>query len=151
MPVGAWFNVAQGSLLTDGSMSGTRNPGFPNFARLDDGTGNNLILHLVGAASARTYASSSAAGVAGWATGNTGTFVAGTRYKIASSWITGAQLFNLNGIQPQSAAVAAIPTGLTTLRFGSDNASNILAATYLRRVAYWPRVLSASELQSVTT
>ena len=63
------------------------------------------------------------------------------------------QRLNLNGIQPQSSAVAsATPSGLTTLRFGQDQAGNVsqehehAACRAIGRARCPP-----AELQSVTT
>ena len=83
--------------------------------------------------------------------GNAGTYVANAVIKMASSWTAGAQLFNLNGIQPKSAAAAGVPLGITQLLLGHDNTGATTEVIWLRRYRYWPRALSAAELQSVTT
>lgn len=152
MPIAAWFNTTSGTLLVECSFPGMRTGGFPVFARFDDGTANNVITLLINAAVGRMYTGSTVATVAGWQLGNNGTYVQNVIHKIAVAWDVGVQRFNLNGIQPQSSTVAsATPSGLTTMRIGQDQAGSLNKSMNVRRVAYWPRALSASELQAVTT
>jgi hypothetical protein len=153
MPTTGWLtSTTSGSLLTEYSIGGMRTAGFPQIVRFDDATASNNAGHLISVSTGRMYSASTVGGVAGWALGNNATYTASVVHKMASAWDVGVQRFNLNGIQPQSSAVAnATPASLTTLRFGQDQAANIFKAMYIRHVAYWPRALSAGELQSVTT
>lgn len=146
---GAWFTQGVGSLSTEFIINGAS--GFPRITSLNDGTANNEIMHLIGASAGRVYSASTLAGVAGWAMGNNSTYVANAVAKMATSWQAGAQLFNMNAVQPQSAAQAGVPSGITQLMLGHDTTGATTEVIYMRRVRYWPRALSATELQQVTT
>ena len=152
MPTSGWLTATtSGSLLTEYIINGIRT-GFPVIVRLDDGTAANNISHLINSTPGRMYSSSTVASVAGWALGNNSTYTANVVHKMATAWDVGVQRFNLNGIQPQSSVVAsATPPSLTNLHIGQDQAGSIFKSMYIRRVAYWPRALSAAELASVTT
>lgn len=152
MPTTGWLTATTaGTLLAEYMFNGTR-VAFPTIARLDDGTANNLISMLLNFTPGRMYSTSTVAGVAGWALGNNFTYVPNVVHKIGTAWDVGVQRFNLNGIQPQSSAVAnATPATLPTLRFGQDHAANIFKSMYLRRVAYWPNAVTAKDLQNITT
>jgi hypothetical protein len=151
MPIGAWYNAAAGSLVTESSYSAINPASTTRIAEFDDGTGNNIITHIVAGTNGRQYATSLVAAATKMNLGNNSTYVQGAIVKIGSSWVPDAQLFNLNGIQPQSSAVVgAIPSGITMMRFGGDQTGGCNGNIYMRRVRYWPRALSAAELQSVT-
>ena len=81
-----------------------------------------------------------------------GLLTPGAEYKFASSLGSGGQVATLNGGAPALAAFDG--------QFGGSNTPAALrisrpdlnaAHCYIRRVAYWPRQLSNSELQAITT
>jgi hypothetical protein len=47
-------------------------------------------------------------------------------------------------------SAASLSTGMTVLAIGCDGSAQQVNG-YIRRVRYWPRVLSNAELQAVTT
>jgi len=72
--------------------------------------------------------------------------------KTAFGYLTGGSKAAVNGATLGANAVALTVTG-TSIEFGSDGVTpgnNALNGT-LRRVTYWPRVLSDAEMQQVTT
>jgi hypothetical protein len=150
MPLGAWYNAATGSLATESMHSGVRPATFPRIVQIDDGTNNTLVSHLIGVSSARVYSTGTQSSVSQWQIGPNGVFAANTVFKVASAWAAGSQLVNVNGANPSSASGATVPNPMNILRFGRDT-GNILQAMYLRRVRYWSRALSATELQQVTS
>lgn len=153
MPIGAWYNTTVGSLVSENTWSG-RNPAavFPRIVQLDNGTNSFTISHLLSGSNGRVYSSDTISGTTGWAMGPNGIYAANTLFKLGTTWQAGAQTFALNAGNQTTSAQAALPTGLTTLRFGAD-ASGPPAnqALWLQRVRYWPRILSNAELLSVTT
>jgi hypothetical protein len=72
--------------------------------------------------------------------------------KAAFAYLSGASTAAVNGTAIGPSAAALSVTG-TLVEFGSDGVTpgaNSLDGC-LRRVRYWPRVLSNAELQAVTT
>ena len=84
------------------------------------------------------------------ATGPQYTF--GAVNKAAFAYLSGASRAAVNGTAFGPNATAFSVTG-TVVEFGSDGVTPGAAALngYLRRVQYWPRALSNTELQQVTT
>lgn len=73
-----------------------------------------------------------------------------TPFKAAFAYQNGAQALTINGAAPVTNTLAPLTTGHTTLTIGTDGSTQ-QPNGYIRRVRYWPRVLSAVELQQVTT
>jgi hypothetical protein len=71
--------------------------------------------------------------------------------KMASSWNGTTNLGSLNAAAVVSTAVG-LPPALNVLCIGNVLAgSSFYLNGWMRRVRYWPRALSAAELQAVTT
>jgi hypothetical protein len=74
----------------------------------------------------------------------------GSPYKMAFRFGPGAQGACVNGGAITTQANAALTSGMTTLLLGCDGFGS-QANAYLRRVNYWNRALSDTEMQQVTT
>jgi len=145
-----WYNQLAGSAVSEFSQNGVRPASFPRAVQFDDGTNNNNIAQLLSSASGALYSASLVGGSTVWSMGSSGTYLANVVRRMGSAWTAGSQRFDLDGMQPQSASGASLPTGITTLRLGRDT-GNILQSAYLRRVRYWSSMLSADQLARETT
>jgi hypothetical protein len=154
MPVGAWYNPSIGSARTTfinvaQSSGGTLNALF----EFDDGTVNNSIWSMAYAAPG-AFTPVTQAAVAGAATGyaNYGPQTSTPIIKQASAWSAGTSLQQTtNGGAVQSVALTTLPT-VTRLVLGSGTPGGLAPLNgCLRQFSYWPRALSNTELQSVTT
>jgi hypothetical protein len=76
---------------------------------------------------------------------------ANTVFKFGGSLIAGRFISSLNGAAPYTNTTSIVmPLGVDTLMLGQvDNAQQLDG--WLRRVRYWPRALSNTELRQVTT
>jgi hypothetical protein len=140
-PVGAWFVTQLGTLQIEGMQAANWNKsaeyvGFtgPNGKTSINVQGSNFvaILDSIGA-----YNSGMA------------TVPLATPFRAAHAFASGVQRGALSGAVLASFSVAALTSGNTTLTIGSDGLS-LQCNGWVRRVRYWPRVLSNTELQSVT-
>ena len=81
--------------------------------------------------------------------------VPGVVSKAASNWTPGTGKTCLNGAAVASATMntgfAAMATSGIGILQGSPGVSSEIMTGYIRRVSYWPRVLSDAEMQQVTT
>ena len=148
MPTAAWLtSTAAWSVAVDAMLPVAS--GASTYAQIDDGTNANrslmttdvdtLVMRFLESNTSVTTINSIGAG------GLTG----GNPFKAAISSVSGAHGIALNGAVP--AAMQALRTpAVTTLRLGRSVAAAV-GSLYVRRFRYWPRALSAAELQQVTT
>jgi hypothetical protein len=150
MPTGAWFNLPAGSLVGEAIIPQPCPAGTAQtIAQLDDGSVSNRI---------RLYNPSTTAfvggvtiGGAGEISSSAGSIAPGTIAKIGLTYGTGNVVASGNGSAPISTA-AGVPVAITSLRIGEAGAAPFLPAYgWIRRTRYWPRALSNTELQQVTT
>jgi hypothetical protein len=150
MPVGAWFNAVRGTLGVEGiptvvAVSNT-NQEFVSVGA----DGSNLIRLVLpnglGTMSVQQWSSNVNRGSIWPANSLTN----GVAFKAVTTYDTVAAVDTicLNGGTIASVAVTLPPT-FTTLFIGGGRGA--APSSWIHRVRYWPRVLSNSELQSVTT
>jgi hypothetical protein len=117
-------------------------------ALLDDGTNNNRITMRASGGVFNAALVVAGSSTAQGATANT--VNSGVNFKFGTTVNPTGIVLCANGSTTASAAGAS-PTGLTTLRVGENAAGGGYFDGYIARLRYWPRTLSNSELQQVTT
>jgi hypothetical protein len=147
MPVGGWFNAAAGTLVAD-FMVQTIVVNAVVIAPQTDGN-NGLNLRFGGASPTTMNMTGFNAGSNVGGPVSTNTLTSGQQSRAGFTYNGLATSIALNGITPTTATLASAPS-ITTISFGVGRNAIILNG-YLRRVRYWPRALSNTQLQQVTT
>lgn len=141
MAVGAWFTGTTGTLVVDALQ--------PVLA------GKATTLAAFTGASGKTGLTVNASNqvamfdTTGAINTSLGSEPAATAFKCGFAFAPGAQRGCLNGGSVITAAAGSLTPGATALGIGYDGTSQ-QPSGHLRRIRYWPRALSASELQAVT-
>jgi len=147
--LGAWFNASAGTLWSEQSVTvGVAIQ--PALITLDDGTANNKIMSAVNSSS-HLFSAVTNAGT------STNTFLANTItlgqvFREATTYDASGEATAAFGAVSSKVALPAggVPV-VTTLRVSGSNLLNQQLNYYMRRVRYYNRVLSNSELSLVTT
>ncbi len=138
------FNAAQGTLLVEFEFAGVS--GNQSIVILDNGaTSNRFRLRQISTGTfwVVTTASSDVAAI------NFSGGAANTVYRTASAYAVDDYALSRNGGTVVTDTLGALPTGLTTLRLGCDNAGANQLNGWLRRVVYYPTRLPNSTLQAL--
>jgi hypothetical protein len=143
MPTAGWFNPAAISVVAD--VMPLAPSGAPTWISFDDGTNANRDVLYTSSLAVHQF---QALGGATSFDATSGTLTQNAVNRMGAVWSAGRQLVAVNGSAPVVTAFASLPT-VTTLRIGS-NPSLAQANGAFRRVRYWPRQLSAAELQNAT-
>ncbi len=142
------FVQGQGTLVAKGTGGPVPSGVFAVIAEFDDGDGNNLINE--GAASASFFrifvngGQTQGASGSSWATGSQG--AVGISYSAAGSTLV------FNGVVQATVGAGAVPLTITELDIGNSMRGSPFSPWGLcvKSIEYWPRVLSASQLQAQT-
>lgn len=153
MPLGAWFNQANGTLLFEYMLPVVVNTGTAQQHAGDvcDGTLANryAIRGQILTGTTATFVTAKAS--AQVASGNMFTDVALVKQKVAVAYSPTGQQGAGIGAAPQSTA-SATPNGpLTTLSIGSSGAGSAPLDGYITNARYWNYTMTAAQLQNVTT
>jgi hypothetical protein len=152
LPVGSWFKQGVGSFAATIVGNGFTVGGYMGLIMIDDGTLNNQIAFFYYTSTTTTGGLLSVATVNGvgniWYLQNAVTTIG--KNKCAVSYTSGAIGFDANALTP-STSVAAVPSGMTTLRFTGGAPYAPSGSFYVQLVRYWPRALSNTELITYTT
>jgi hypothetical protein len=144
LPTGSWFNTTNGTYAAECIASGTV-LGLPMII------GGNAGSPVIGVGGDGLLSTAIRA-VAGVHAGVGPLFPFGAIGKVAFAYLSGGSTAALNGTLLGANPATFSVTGTAT-ELGSDGitpGNNALDGT-MRRVRYWPRVLSSAELQAVTT
>jgi hypothetical protein len=147
IPVGTWFNAATSTLMTESLHQVAASVNFwQAVAGISDGgtTNRSIILRVATSNNVSTQVTPSY-------NPTIGALTIGAVTKAAVAWRSGQQLSALNGVTAGPDTQAAIPTAQLYMHVGTAGDGGLPLDGYIRRVRYWPRVLSNSELQAVTT
>ncbi len=144
-----WFNAAAGTLVVDALYNGLTVTSFPYLSAMDDGTSNNLMV-MLGKGTGNLHSEGTTATVAQWAIQGSGGITPGVVKKAGTSFALNSINFAVNGVLGTPDTVATIPV-VTTLRIGAGVAGvPVFQSTNFRRIQFWPRALSGTELQGAT-
>lgn len=141
-----WINEAEGTLFVEYQRQYTGlaiDSTSRRLATLDDGTGNNR--HLIYTSGANRYTLTTDDAVQ-QAAANLGAVPTGTPTRIAMAWKDDDYASVATGAALLTDASGPVPTGLTTLRIGVIGAQ---ANAHIRKVRFYPRRLSNSELSAL--
>jgi hypothetical protein len=145
MPLAAWYSGTAGTLMVDAMLPANGNNGFRGIFSLDGGITNTWIRAYTFNASANVNGNVNAANL------TFGVMTPDVPFKIAATYAAGGTTVAFNGVMGTGTASVSTPASYTTLRLGVADAGPANPANgYLRAARYWPRVLSTSEMQSVT-
>lgn len=146
----SWYNQPASTLLSESIhlAPGTAN-GHEAVVTLDNGSNNarveiyrvastNNVQNLMYVAGSLTYGPTM------------GPIVPGAIVKAAMAWRSGYQLSALNGVTAGADTQAPIPAAATVVNIGGVDGGIFLNGA-VRRLTYWNRALSNTEMQQVTT
>jgi hypothetical protein len=148
-PISSFYNQAEGTLFAEGSAT---NSGAQSGAVLsiDDTTANNRIQmrRFATFSSVNTLVSNSSPSLAD---AGTNSWPLGSTVKIALAVKAADLARSINGGAITSAATTvALPSGLSRMEIG-NGINSAYANGHIRKIAYWPRRLSNTLLQQLTT
>lgn len=142
-----WFNPNEGTLFVESQRSATQTTAaFPRAVSANDGTTNNELGILWATASSKLYSVVVTAGAVQADLGYFGQSQTAT-HKAALAYRANDFAFSADAQAVQTDASGTIPA-VSRLDIGSFGGSN---NGYIRRITYYPRRLSNTELQALTT
>jgi hypothetical protein len=148
-PTGPWFASSAGTIVVDSVFGVVPTANFPRYAEFSDG---GIAVNYMGLSFNPTNTQQALMGVASVAqTTASATFApaAGTPLKLAMTYTTAAHQVCVNAGTPVSQTNTAAP-GVNVLQLGNRPNLDRALNGYLRRVRYYPRVLSNAELAVAT-
>jgi hypothetical protein len=152
-PISSFYNQSEGTLFAEFSRNQVVAQGrflsftnaadlFVNFLNLETGYGNPA-LHRIISTNGTSVASGPAAGN-----------VAGTIYRLSGGYSSTSIIAAQNGVLEAQAAVTGTPTGIDSMAIGATRSTTTVDRQlngHIRKIAYWPRRLSNTLLQQLTT
>ncbi len=152
-----WFNATASTVYFEGTVATVSDSQNPYFWSIGDNTKafgvREQIAYTRNISSSQTVGVVAAGGVTNASVASPNTVVAAnTVFKAAASYAANDVKVCVNGLTPATTASATLPTGLNTLKLGAAGWSGTIVsnAFYVRRLTYYPRVLSSAELQAIT-
>ena len=146
-----WFNSNEGTIFAEfvALAAGTFSPSRA-IAHVDDGTGGNRLTFRYDADGVvRVYVVSGYATVGGM---TIGTPVPGALTRAVVSYTRAGLLGTMNGAAAGVNTISSpLPASMTAFRLGSENAGAAILCSPIRRAAYFPRALTATQLQAMTS
>jgi hypothetical protein len=142
-PISSFYNQAEGTLFAQLSTLTTAAGTFPYSLSIDDNTNNNRIeIYASSSSSTVTVVSS---GASQSLTSFAGAITAGVAFSAGVAFRANDLAFSTNGLASLTDASVLLPVSPDRLR--------IKPATngHIRKIAYWPRRLSNTLLQQLTT
>jgi hypothetical protein len=141
-----WYSTLNGTVLAEALLPPNGNVGYRGIFTLDGGPFNAWLRSYI------TGGTSNVDGNIDIASLGFGVMTPGTVFKCVATYSSAGSHCTLNGVMGVGSATVGTPSTWTTLRLGvTDGTNNNPANGYLRRLTYWNRALSDTEMQQVTT
>jgi hypothetical protein len=144
-PISSFYNQSEGTLFAEATSSVL--PATTAAFHIDNNSNDERLLVGRGAGASLTYAAVTTG--SSLVAGQTTTLVAGTE-KIILAYAQDNVAFRTSSLTLQEDSSAAVPVGLTHARMGR-NGVGATTTGHIRRIAYYPRRLSNTLLQQLTT
>lgn len=144
-PISNFYNQSEGTLFAEATSSVP--PATTAAFHIDNNSNDERLLVGRGAGASLTYAAVTTGN--SLVAGQTATLVAGTE-KIILAYAQDNVAFRTSSLTLQEDSSAAVPVGLTHARMGR-NGVGATTTGHIRKIAYWPRRLSNTLLQQLTT
>ena len=152
-PISGFYNASEGTLFAEFSRNQVVAQGrflsftnaadiFLNFLNLETGYSNPAI-HRIISTNGTSVASGPAAGN-----------VVGTIYRLSGGYSSTSVIAAQNGVLETQAAVTGTPTGIDSMAIGATRSTTTVDRQlngHIRKIAYYPRRLSNTLLQQLTT
>jgi hypothetical protein len=141
-----WFNAVGGTIYAEADTFEPPVLTVRNAVTINDGTSNNahrIISYSTKIGGTTTTAGSTISDLQPL------TYTTNTAFKFAYAYAVNDFVAVGNGGAPSTDTAGALPTGLTTMGIGF--LSGVVWCGHLRRITYYPRRMTNTELQSLTT
>jgi hypothetical protein len=149
-PISSFYNQSEGTLYSLSSRTAESSGGFPAPLRLYQTTDDTkFIQHWV--ASAGTSASFKVSGGTNGADVSRSGLTANTQVAICGAYSTNNVIAAINGTLTSQDTSVDIPSGIDRLQIGTYSPFSSFLNGHIRKIAYYPRRLSNTLLQQLTT
>jgi len=149
-PISSFYNQAEGTVFAEYRFpEPIPSSGFPNIYSFSDGGDDNMV-RLIGTATTNPFSVRSGGG-SDQANIGPSAVVAGTIYRHAGAYRQDDFAASRNGGAVGTDLSGAAPSGLTVLRIGASGSTSNRFTGHIRKIAYYPRRLSNTLLQQLTT
>ena len=150
IPVSAFgYNQSEGTVVVEGLRFGT-SAVFPRIASINDGTTSNEIYATIFGSTNQAVTHVVLGGTVE-TTLSPVTIGAGLFAKIARSYKNNSSYPAINGVAQAEDTTVSIPSGLSQVNIGQRPASAEYLNGYIKSIKYYPRALTAAQLQELTT
>jgi hypothetical protein len=142
------FNPSEGALFLDAYTAPGIGTGiYQSPAALDNGGSSSI--QIIRGPSRYVSASVAVGGATQAALASSAAILDNTRFRLAFSWAANAFRLSFNGGAVTEDTTGTVPTGLSTLRIGMSTGVYPWNG-HIRHLAYFPRALTASQLQAMS-
>ncbi len=151
IPLGSWFNPAEGTFIVEATPSGINGIGNNlTFFAVDDGTtSNNLRIRIDSGGAIRV--NDGVGGVANWSSASLGTAARNVKEKLALTYKNGgASYVSRNGAAAVAGPSSYVMPTVTHLSVGSF-ASSFFFGGAVGRLAYIPRTVTPAQVAALAT
>jgi hypothetical protein len=149
-PISSFYNQAEGTTLAEYSFpEAIPSSGFPHIYSFSDGGSDANNVRLIGTATTNPFI----VRVGGTDQANIGSsaVVAGTIYRNAGAYRQDAFAASRNGGAVGTDTSGTVPSGMTHLRLGAAGSTANRFTGHIRKIAYWPKRLTNTLLEQLTT